>query len=114
MGEATRSPVEAEEEGEEQPAVIPFHSVGDLREILTDRRIELLQVLGAHESIAVLAADIDRGYHTVHDDVTLLADYGLLFVIEDGQSRRPCLPYGRIHLKFELVGRHPVERAAAA
>jgi predicted transcriptional regulator len=114
MREDTRAAVDAVEEGEEQPAVISFRSVGDLRKILTDRRIELLQVLVATESIAALAADLDRDYRTVHDDVTLLADYGLLFVVDDGQSRRPYLPYDRVHLDVELVGRHLDEGATAA
>ena len=118
MCEDTRAAVGAVEVGEEQPAVVSFRSVGDLRKILTDRRIELLQVLmvtdGAAESIAALAAAIDRAYRTVHDDVTLLADYGLLFVVEDGQSRRPYLPYERIHLDVDLVGRQPDEEATAA
>ena len=112
--EASRSPVDGDEEGEDHPAVVPSRSVGDLRDILTDRRIELLQVLGVTESIAALVAYLDRAYRTVHDDVTLHADSGLLFDIEDGQSRRPYFPYDRIHLEFELVGRHPVEWATAA
>ena len=118
MCEDSRAAVGAVEAGEEQPAVVSFRSVGDLRKILTDRRIELLQVLvatdGAAESIAALAADLDRDYSTVHDDVTLLADYGLLFVVADGQSRRPYLPYDRVHLDVELVGRHLDEGATAA
>jgi predicted transcriptional regulator len=114
MREDTRAAVGTVEEGKEQPAVVSFRSVGELRKILTDRRIELLQVLVATESIAALAADLDRDYSTVHDDVTLLADYGLLFVVEDGQSRRPYLHYDRVHLDVELVGRHRDEGATAA
>jgi len=64
---------------------------------------------GAAESITALADDLDRDYHTVHDDVSLLADDGLLFIIEDGQSKRPYLPYERIHLDVELVGWQPGE-----
>jgi predicted transcriptional regulator len=93
----TRAAVDALQEGEEHPAVVSFRSVGDRRNILT-------------ESIAAFAANLDRDYSAVHDDVSLLADYGLLFVIEDGHSRRPYLPYERIHLEVELVG----DRAAAA
>ena len=117
MREETSAAVNTVEEGEDQPAVISFRSVGELRKILTDRRIELLQVLvaadGAAESIAALAADLDRDYSAVHDEVTLLADYGLLFVVDDGQSRRPYLPYDRVHLDVELVGPHLDEVATA-
>lgn len=109
---------EAVEEGEKRPAVVSFATVGELRQILTDRRLELLQVLmatdGAAESISALAADLDRDYSTVHDDVSLLADYGLLFVVEEGNSKRPYLPYERIHLDVELVGRQPDDEPAVA
>lgn len=106
--EETVAAAEAVSEGEKQPAVVSFRTVGALRKILTDRRIELLQALratdGAAESISALADDLDRDYRTVHDDVSLLADYGLLFIVEDGRSKRPYLPYERIHLDVDLVG----------
>jgi predicted transcriptional regulator len=99
---------EAVASGESSPAVVSFATVGELRKILTDRRIELLQALteidGAAESISALAEALDRDYRAVHEDVTLLADYGLVFVVEDGQSKRPYLPYKRIHLDVEIVG----------
>ena len=118
MREDTLAAAEAVSEGEEQPAVVSFRSVGKLRKILTDRRVELLQALiateGAAESISALAEDLDRDYRTVHDDISLLTDYGLLFVVEEGQSKRPYLPDERIHLDVELVGRDPGEKPAAA
>jgi len=118
MREETLDAVEALSEGEEQPAVVSFSTVGELRKILTDRRLELLQALmateGAAESISALAEALDRDYRTVHDDVSLLADYGLLFIVEDGQAKRPYLPYERIHLDVELVGRPSGEEPAPA
>ncbi|MEE6210316.1 hypothetical protein U3A55_09125 [Salarchaeum sp. III] len=39
------------------------------------------------------------------ESISLLADYGLLFIVEDGQAKRPYLPYERIHLDVEFVGR---------
>jgi predicted transcriptional regulator len=116
--EETLNTIEAASEGEEKPAVVSFATVGELRKILTDRRVELLQVLididGAAESISALAEDLDRDYRLVHDDVTLLADYGLVFVIEEGQSKRPYLPYKRIHLDVELVSGESGEEHAPA
>ena len=105
-------------DSESQPAIVSFATVGELRKILTDRRIELLRALvntdGAAESITAVAENLDRDYRTVHDDVTLLADYGLLFIVDDGQSKRPYLPYNRIHLDVELVGDEPSEEPAQA
>ena len=118
MREETRNAIETASEGDEQPAVVSFATVGELRTILTDRRIELLRALlaigGAAESISALADDLDRDYRAVHDDVSLLADHGLLFIVEDGQSKRPYLPYDRIHLDVELVGGTPGEEHAPA
>jgi len=109
LREETLDTIEAisEADPKEQPAVVSFATVGDLREILTDRRLELLQALmaieGAAESITALAETLDRDYRTVHDDVSLLADYGLVFIIDAGRAKRPYLPYERIHLDIELV-----------
>ncbi len=118
MREGTLDAVDAVSEGEEQPAVVSFRTVGELRKILTDRRLELLQELmtieGAAESISALAENLDRDYSAVHDDVSLLADYGLVFLIEEGQSKRPYLPYERVHLDVELVGGDSGEEHAPA
>ncbi len=108
MREDTVNAAEAVSEGEEQPAVVSFATVAELRSILTDRRIELLRALvatdGAAQSISALADRLDRDYRVVHDDVSLLSDHGLLYVVEEGRSKRPYLPYERIHLDVELVG----------
>jgi predicted transcriptional regulator len=105
-------------DGEEQPAVVSFRTVNELREILTDRRLELLQELmaidGAAESITALAEILDRDYRTVHDDISLLAGHGLLFIVEDGRAKRPYLPYERIHLDVELVSQRSSEEHAPA
>jgi len=116
--EDTLEAVDAVAEGESAPAVVSFATVGDLRKMLTDRRIELLRTLlntdGAAESISALAENLGRDYRTVHDDVSLLADYGLLFVVDESQSKRPYLPYERIHLDVELAGGEPDEEPAPA
>ncbi|ELZ42731.1 hypothetical protein C471_02025 [Halorubrum saccharovorum DSM 1137] len=119
MREDTFGTVDAAAQGEAQPAVVSFATVGELRKILTDRRIELLQTLmdtdGAAESISALAEELDRDYRTVHDDVTLLSDYGIVFIVEDDErSKRPYLPYERIRLDVELTVSDSGEERAAA
>jgi predicted transcriptional regulator len=118
MREETLAATESLEDGEAQPAVVSFSTVAELRKILTDRRLELLQALmnidGAAESISALADALDRDYRTVHDDVTMLDDYGLVFIIDEGQTKRPYLPYERVHLDVELVGSDPGEEPAPA
>ena len=116
--EDTLERVDAVAAGDSSPAVVSFASVADLRTILTDRRIELLRMLlntdGAAESISAVADALGRDYRPVHDDISLLADYGLLFVVEEGQSKRPYVPYERIHLDVELVGDASDEEPAPA
>ena len=117
--EDTRDAVDAVARGESRPAVVSFATVGELRKILTDRRIELLQTLmdtgGAAESISALAETLDRDYKTVHEDVTRLATYGIVFIVEDDdRAKRPYLPYERIRLDVELTGSDTGEEPAAA
>ncbi|MFC7188156.1 hypothetical protein [Halorubrum yunnanense] len=118
MREETRNATETASRGDKQPAVVSFATVGELRTILTDRRIELLRALlaigDAAESISALADDLGRDYRAVHDDVSLLADHGLLFIVAEGRSKRPYLPYERIRLDVELVGEMPGEESAPA
>ena len=109
---------DAVDDGAEQPAVVSFATVEELWGVFTSRRLELLGVLvaaeGAAESISALAETLDRDYRTVHDDVTRLADYGLLFIVDDGQAKRPYVPYERIHLDVELVGAESSDEPAPA
>ncbi len=109
---------DAATERDSSPAAVSFATVGELRKILTDRRIELLQTLlntdGAVESISMLADELNRDYRTVHGNVSLLAGYGLLFVVNEGQSKRPYLPYERVHLDIDLVGGESSEESAPA
>ncbi len=108
MRKDTHEMAEAVAEGDAPPATVSFATIGELRKILTPRRVELLQTLmqidGAAESITALADALDRDYRAVHDDVTRLADYGLVFIVEDGRSKRPYLPYEHIHLDVDLIG----------
>ena len=105
-------------ESESPPAVVSFASVDQLREILTERRIELLRALiaidGAAESISALADALDRDYRPVHDDVTLLDRHGLIFVVEEGRAKRPYVPYRRVHLDVELASDAENEEPAPA
>jgi Predicted transcriptional regulator len=118
MQEDTLDAVEKIADGESQPALVSFATVGNLRKILTNRRIELLQYLididGAAESITAVANDLERDYRTVHDDVSLLANHDLLFIIDEGKSKRPYVPYERIHLDVELAGLSAGESSALA
>jgi predicted transcriptional regulator len=108
----------ADGEAESPPAVVSFASVEELRKILTERRIELLRALisidGAAASISALADDLDRDYRPVHDDVGVLDQYGLVFLVEEGRAKRPFVPYQRVHLDVELAADREGEEPAPA
>src|SRR5699024_6295115 len=100
--EETLTAARTTEDGDSTPAVASFASIDDLRKILTERRIELLQLLitidGDAESISALAEALNRDYRPVHDNVGVLDQYGFIFVVDEGQTKRPYVPYRRVHL----------------
>jgi predicted transcriptional regulator len=118
MREETLTTARSIDDGEARPAVVSFQSVGDLRRVLTERRMELLRALLGHEdaaeSITALAETLGRDYRPVHEDVTLLSQYGLLFLIEEGRTKRPYILYERIHLDVEIVGESEGTESAPA
>ena len=112
------SPPTVSDESESPPAAVSFASIDQLREILTECRIELLRALiaidGAAESISTLANVLARDYRPVHDDVTILDRHGLIFIVEEGRTKRPYVPYRRVHLDVELASDAESEEPASA
>ncbi|KDE58883.1 sugar metabolism cluster protein [Halostagnicola sp. A56] len=92
------------EGGEEVPHVVNFEDRARLRQLLTDRRMELLEVVMEHppESIRALADRLGRDVHDVHDDLYLLAEYDIIHFEEDGRAKRPYVPYDTVRLEVEF------------
>ncbi|MFB6360186.1 MAG: transcriptional regulator [Halobacteriales archaeon] len=93
-----RTSVDQAETGEEPgPARIELDS-DRLRQLLTPRRIELVQTIleTSPGSISELADLTDRSYPVVYDDVELLADVGIVVLQREGRGKRPVIPYDRI------------------
>lgn len=93
--------------GPADEAVRAFGSVSEIRELLTDRRVEVLRAV--HDdppgSITALAERLDRTYSAVHDDVSTLADYGVVhFRAGAHGSRQPYVPYETVRVDVALVG----------
>lgn len=88
-------------------AVRAFDSLAELRELLTDRRLEALRSIHADppDSISALADRLDRPYAVVHEDVQTLARHGVV-VFGDGPrgAKRPVVPYESIRVDVPLVG----------
>jgi len=106
------------EGGGEVPHVVNFEDRARLRQLLTDRRVELLEEVmeNSPESIRALADRLDRDAHDVHDDLHLLAEYDIVHFEEDGRAKKPYVPYDtvRIEVEFGLPRGEEPESAASA
>ena len=104
------------EQGEEVPHVVNFEDRARLRQLLTDRRMELLETVMEQppESIRALAGRLDRDVHDVHDDLHLLAEYGIVHFEEDGRTKKPYVPYDTVRIEVEFGLPRGEESAASA
>ncbi len=87
-------------------AVRSFARIADVRQLLTDRRVEIMRAImtDTPESISDLADRLDRNYPDVHSDIQVLADHHIVYFDTDGRSKRPVIPYSRVHLDIEVAG----------
>lgn len=92
------------EHGDAVPHVVNFEDRARLRELLTDRRMELLEAVMEQppESIRALAARLERDVHDVHDDLHLLAEYDIVHFEEDGRAKKPYVPYDTVRIEVEF------------
>jgi len=101
------------EDGPADEAVRSYPRVADVRELLTDRRLEVMRAIMTQspESISDLAEHLERNYADVHGDVQTLAEHHIVYFDTDGRAKRPVIPYGRVHLDIEVA---PGTKAGAA
>ncbi|MBS8126422.1 transcriptional regulator, partial [Haloferax volcanii] len=92
------------EQGEEVPHVVNFEDRTRLRQLLTDRRMELLEEVMERppESIRALASRLERDVHDVHDDLHLLAEYDIVHFEKDGRAKKPYVPYDTVRIEVEF------------
>ncbi|ELY41282.1 hypothetical protein C497_00920 [Halalkalicoccus jeotgali B3] len=66
--------------------------------------MELLEKVMQHppESIRALADRLDRDVHDVHNDLHLLAEYGIIHFEEDGRAKKPYVPYSTVWIEVEF------------
>ncbi len=103
------------EQGERDPLwaqdTLYFTSLEELRQVLTDRRLELIRLIHKDRpgSIKELATLAGRDFKNVNADVHLLARLGLLDLVEEkaGPQRRgrksPSVPYAAVSVEISLV-----------
>jgi predicted transcriptional regulator len=93
------------EKGEEVPHVVNFQDASRLQRILTPRRLELVRSLMGEsaESIRDLADRLDRDVRQVHDDLQILTEYRIVHFREEGDAKKPFVPYDTVKIEVELT-----------
>jgi predicted transcriptional regulator len=69
--------------------IISFPDFETLGRVITGARLQLLNTIRSEKpkSIQELARMVDRDFKNVHQDVKLLAEFGLIEIIESGPRR---------------------------
>ncbi|MDL0140436.1 hypothetical protein PNP85_13075 [Halobacterium salinarum] len=84
---------------------LSFTSYDDLMDTLTPRVLELIEAIRQEEpaSINETARVVDRDVKNVHEELSRLAQLGIIFFEEDGQRKRPVVWFGElvINLPFD-------------
>ncbi len=93
-----------------------FESVEELRQVLTEKRLELLLAITRHRPASVheLASLVARDYKNVSTDIALLQRLGLVSLASQGgkgRAQAPSVPYDEIRVTIDL--RQPHEAHAA-
>jgi len=87
--------IEALERGDavDSTPTLSFTSYDDLMETLTPRVLDLIEAIRREEpaSINETARVVDRDVKNVHEELSRLAQLGIIFFEEDGQRKRPVV-----------------------
>ncbi|PSP66849.1 hypothetical protein BRC85_08555 [Halobacteriales archaeon QS_1_69_70] len=99
--------IEALERGDAVDATptLSFTSYDDLMETLTPRVLDLIEAIRREEPVSIneTARVVDRDVKNVHEELSRLAQLGIIFFEEDGQSKRPVVWFDKllINLPFD-------------
>lgn len=89
----------------DSPPTLSFQSYDDLMATLTPRVLDLIAAIRRHEppSINETARLVDRDVKNVHDELTRLAQLGLILYEEDGQRKRPIVWFDKLHITLPFT-----------
>ena len=99
--------IEALERGDavDSTPTLSFTSYDDLMETLTPRVLDLIEAIRREDpaSINETARVVGRDVKNVHEELSRLAQLGIIFFEEDGQSKRPVVWFDElvINLPFD-------------
>ena len=85
-------------------AILTYDCIGQLREVLTAERLELLESLlaASAESGSQLARRLDRATADVLDDIDVLETAGLIVCQEGDVASHLSVPYDRIVIEYTI------------
>jgi len=94
---------------------LSFTSYDDLLATLTPRVLDLIEAVRREEpaSINEAARVVDRDVKNVHEELSRLAQLGIVFFEEDGQRKRPVVWFDELVINLPLDS-HPGDAATAA
>jgi predicted transcriptional regulator len=81
---------------------LSFTSYDDLMGTLTPRVLDLIEAIRREgpSSINDTARVVDRDVKNVHEELSRLAQLGIIFFEEDGQSKRPVVWFDELVINF--------------
>lgn len=90
-----RSAIAALEESDSlgSPPTISFTSYDELMGTFTPRRLELIEAIRGEDpaSINETARVVDRDVKNVHEELSRLAQLGIIYYVNEGQRKRPIV-----------------------
>lgn len=120
LDERTRGRIEATQDGvdlDDARPVLNFESYTELSRLLSPKNLELLEAIGNGEpaSIREAAELVDRDYKQVHQNLTELADIGIIEFSGGGPGRakQPILAYDGLEIDIPFADTDSVVGAAA-
>lgn len=98
------SAIRALERGESEASVptISFGSYDELMETLTPRVLDLIEAVRAEEpeSINETARVVGRDVKNVHEELSRLAQLGIIYFEEEGRSKRPVVWFDELVIEL--------------
>lgn len=90
--------------GEEVPVTVGYDDPEKIRQILTNKRQELMKAIFTQEpeSIRDLAKKVDRGLREVHEDLELLEENKIVYFEKEGNRKKPVIPFKDIKVDYSL------------
>jgi predicted transcriptional regulator len=91
-------------EGEDVPVTVGYDDPEKIRQILTQKRQELMKAILTQEpeSIRDLAEKVDRGLREVHEDLELLEENKIVYFEKEGNRKKPVIPFKDIKVDYSL------------